>query len=579
MKNINSIFRDGLNLVFIMFMLSTFSCKDEDLGAFTPSEPDLSLSSGDVNIPKEGDTLIINVSSNLPWRAKSDASWVSLDSASGLGSGSFVANVSKNNTTEQRQAQITAWITDDYQKNFTIVQAPGDAPQVIEQHFYVKVAGSGDGSSWASSTTLDNALSQIEDEGAIIHIAAGTYTPTVAITGGDPTSNADLTFEIKNNTTLIGGYPADASEGAVANSVVNTSVLSGDLGGGQNSKHVVTITAPLIDEQKVSLQGLTIKDGNASVSGTISINSVSYPNNYAGGLIVAKSIVELKGCTISDNKASSHGVGIYAFSGAELTMDQCLVQANVGATSNGAGMYLNGASSTINNSVFQNNETDGVAGAIQAYSSKLYMYNSTIANNKSGVQGTAGRRAGGLYVRNSSNCLLVNCTLYGNTATGNGGAITTYSSSTVDVVSSTITANSGAGGGINTPSGNTVTFYNSIVSGNTLADGSGASDVIGAVAHKSGIEGTKIYDVDGVEQPGLAFDFSTMLGTLASNGGDTQTCTLIGSNNPAKTEGLSITALEVLGATFIPVIPTDIIINDQTGTSRANKTYMGASVK
>jgi len=87
-----------------------------------------------------------------------------------------------------------------------------------------------------------------------------------------------------------------------------------------------------------------------------------------------------------------------------------------------------------------------------------------------------------------------------------------------------------------------------------------------------------VYDGDGNEIAGLTFDYSTMLGELQDNGGNTKTCMLIGDNNPATNNGMNVTELYVVASKYSPVIPEDVISLDQVGESRENKQCIGAVV-
>lgn len=578
-KNIIPLYR----ILFYFFIVGVFfSCKEEDLGNFTSEDPQMSVGVEEIAVPKEGGTYNIDVTSNLPWRVKADAEWVDFDNLSGLETGKFSCTVAKNIITEQRIATITAWVTKDYKKEIQIIQAAGDPPPSTKTNWYVKMNGTGDGTSWASATDIDSALELIENDGDIIHIAAGTYTPSVIVSGGDPSAEGDKTFEIKRNITVIGGYPANATEGAESDPSANITELNGKLTGGGNACHVVTVTAMVVDGQKVQLQGLMIKNGNAASSGNVLINGINYPRNYAGGLIVAKSKIELTDCIISDNKATGHGVGIYVFSSASINMEKCIIQNNLGATSNGGGMYLNGGEAFINNSSILNNEVDGVGGAMQVYgSSKLYIYNSTIANNVAGTN-SAGRAAGGIYLRNKSVGVLMNCTLYGNVASGNGGAISTHDNVIFDIINTTIAGNTCGvdakygGGGIYNYSNCTINLHNTIASGNTK-DGA-ANDLANTISTKYTVVSDKVYDGDQIEISGVVFDPTTMLGTLSDNGGYTKTCKLEGIDNPATTYGMSTTELAVFGSLLYPIIEEDFITVDQRGVSRTGKKCIGAYV-
>lgn len=451
---------------------------------------------------------------------------------------------------------------------------------MAQTSYYVKPASSGlaNGSSWINATTLSGALST-SVSGDVIHIAAGTYVPTVKITNG--TDDLDMTFEIKNNIKLIGGYPANPSVNDNP-SASNKSILSGEIVAGYKAYHVVAITAPVEDGKKVILEGLTIKNGQAFGTATyVTINTIKYYRNQGGALTVAKSIVELNACNVSDNSSLGHTPGIYMFSDANVSINNSLLQNNIG--SGNAGAIWNEASTLyVNNSSILANKIVGVGAGMQLItSSKNYIYNTTIANNIVGMNGETSRSGAGVYVRNGSVATFVNCTIYGNEGSGLGGGLCTHGTggTTINLINTTISKNkaSNGGGGVYNNADCSINAYNSIVAHN-LGKLNADFEIGGvAILKKHSIVGDTVYDNSGSKIVGKSFDFSTQLDTLANNGGTTHTCKLLmaAEVNPAKTLGMTTSALGALGATFIPAIPTNVITHDQLGNLRAEN-FMGA---
>ena len=578
-----------------------FACKEEiELGSFVPKDPNLVFSPENLSISKKDSAYEIAITSNLPWRVKSNVEWITIDDAtiSGMETDSKIKiNVRKNPTILVRTGSIKVWITNDYEKTFVITQAAGDPPPIIKKNVYVKEGGVGDGSTWANATSLDAALAQDLASGDFIHIAAGTYKPTVLVTGGSAGNDGDKTFELKKNISIIGGYPANASNGAISDPSANITILDGD----NKSNHVIIVTAPVEENQKVFIKGVTVKNGNTAASGGVNINGIEYGKNFGGGLIAGKSTVELNYCVFSDNTAVSGGGAIYSFDGATLVLNNTVLKNNKTTASggNGGAIFIFGNSKLfINNSTISNNGAGGFAGALYAYTGTFHMYNTTVDGNGAvGVGSTvAGKAYGGVYLREGTG-ELVNCTIYGNTSSNIGGGVGAYGTAsvpaTLTIISSTITGNrikhataKGAGVYINAVAANaTVNIYNSIVSGNTAGPTGteNVSDVDGAVGFawtkKYSAVTNQVFDNNGIAVAGATFDFATMLGTLANNGGETNTCLLSGSNNQGKANGMSTGDLTTLGNSFTPVIPSEIITRDQTGLSRSGKLYIGACVK
>jgi len=114
-----------------------------------------------------------------------------------------------------------------------------------QTNYYAKpvVSGLENGSSWADATTLSSVLSA-SVSGDIIH----TYIPEVLITTG--CDDLDMTFEIKNNVTMIGAAnPGVQDQPAVE----NKTILGGKIAEDYNVYHVVAVTAFAENGKKISL--------------------------------------------------------------------------------------------------------------------------------------------------------------------------------------------------------------------------------------------------------------------------------------------------------------------------------------
>lgn len=583
-------------LILGLIVIGAFSCVEEDLGSFKPKDPNMVFGDADtVYVSKDAADYKVMLTSNLPWRVKSDAEWVTVNTKQGLESDSVSFSIAKNPTTSVRTARLTAWITQEYENVIIIKQEAGDPLPDISNDYYVKVDGSAtnDGLSWETATTLDNALALAETKDQI-HIAAGTYNPTVVATGGNAASPGDLTFEIKKNITLTGGYPANATTGATADPALHVTTLSGNMSG-QFAYHVITVTAPVEEGLKIKFENINITGGKSAANGTanLSINGLNYPRLNGGAGVIARAVVEFVNCRIHENKADYHTPGFYIFSGAQVTFINCSLDKNTGTSAsgaNGGAIWNDGSTVYFINSAVSYNGNSGVGGGIYAYNasvpSKTYMFNTTLDNNY------AAHKAG-YYGRENSVGLMVNCTVYGNNsthATNSGAGICLYANATTtrfDIISSTITGNVSVGtadpsGGIRVNDANcTLNIHNSIVSGNLGGGNVGDIYAPAAVNYNktySVISGS-VYDGSGNVVSGQAFDPATMIGAFANNGGVGYTCLLTGSPNPAETLGMTSAQLLTLGLNFEPAISDDVTTFDQLGKTRVGKTSIGACVK
>lgn len=401
----------GLLLFLSIFLALMNACSENlDIASFDPETPEYSLEGGDVSVPKEGGDFTVNVKSNLPWRAKTSTDWITMKSESGMGDGTFTFTAGRNRTVDERIGEIIVWVTDDEQKSIKIIQAPSEVSDLVN-HYYVKTTGTdaNDGLSWATPTTLSNAIDMMAP-GDYIHIAAGTYIPTNKVSGGS--QDADITFEIHSNVTIIGGYPANAAEGAVSDPENNETILSGD----KKYYHTVTVTAPVESGNKVTIQNLSIKNGlaGASTAGTININGAVYRRSYAGGMMIGKSVVDVIGCKISENESQQHAAGIYVFAGANVSFVDSDITNNKGILegSNGGGIFVESATVYMTNcNITGNTVWGGVGGGIYTYSADtntyLYLSNSTVAHNSTNAGPNTTRRGGGFYAREFSRVQIV----------------------------------------------------------------------------------------------------------------------------------------------------------------------------
>jgi hypothetical protein len=584
-------------LVLLLSMLFSGCEKEIDLESFTPTDPNMSLANDQLSVDKTEAIYKVGVTSNLPWRAKSNDAWITIIDGTDAGptakENMMSIKVAKNPTILPRSGTISVWITDKYQKTLTINQAAGDPPPIIKRNVYCKVGATGDGSSWLTPMSLSAAFALNLDAGDIIHIAAGTYNPENIVSGATGSAAADKTFEIKQNIVVIGGYPANATTGAVANPALNTTILDGN----NTANHVITVAAPTAANQQVTITGITIQKGNTSVTtSSTTINGLAYSKTNGGGIIIGKAVLELNKCIITDNTGWAGGAGIYAFTNATVTLRESVLKNNTisSTAANGGGMMFEKQSNLyVYDSNISANGAGSFAGALYQYTGAFHIYNSTINGNGAGFvgSGTTGKAYGGIYLREGTG-EIVNSTIHGNTASNIGGAIgvfgTAAAPANLQVISCTITGNrvkstSASGGGIYLNAADvTVNIYNSIISGNTKgATGvETVSDMDGIAAasytKKSSIIGAQVFDANGLALSGVTFDPVSMLGSLSNNGGVTLTVKLLGASNPATTNGMTASQLTTLGSALGTPVPASIITLDQIGGSRTSKAYIGA---
>lgn len=232
---------------------------------------------------------------------------------------------------------------------------------------YVKVGGTGDGSSWEQATgdvaqamvlakATDNARKDV-------WIAAGTYQPTTKLS-------------IPDSVNVFGGFAGnetDVNQRAMAPEegpwdFLNETVIDGANNGGN-----MVINMNNNYDMPTAIDGLTIKNGNASAGGGLQVR--------ANGIV--------RNCKIIENKATNNGAGINA-TGSKIL--NCYVAHNTNS-GNGGGIYVNAGKG-------QKAQIEGCEIA----------YNSATTGAGMRVQGKGKVRVNA-------------CFIYANSSSGNGGAI------------------------------------------------------------------------------------------------------------------------------------------------------------
>lgn len=120
---------------------------------------------------------------------------------------------------------------------------------LYSQVYYVKVDGTGDGSSWEKAMSGDDFTNLLPEAPlqSVFYLAAGTYTPT---------ASSSKTFYINNSVTIIGGFPQDAKRGDVSKPDENVTCMT-------YAKEASGSPIFIFSKGSISfnLKGVTIKDG------------------------------------------------------------------------------------------------------------------------------------------------------------------------------------------------------------------------------------------------------------------------------------------------------------------------------
>lgn len=305
-----------------------------------------------------------------------------------------------------------------------------------------------------------------------IHIAKGTYKPT-------SDTNRDSAFAILNsNIKLLGGYP---SGGGPRNPSANPVYLDGNIGDpgtyDDNSVHVVVITDIANNNDSLVLDGLTIRNGNASgYNYTYGVNEVS--GIHGGGISVSRVYMQdnakfvIRQCAFVNNRAGFGG-GMVCWL-ASPTLNTVTFTGNA-AGIDGGGMHNSSCSPTLINTSFSGNSAQSRGGGMfndMASPNLTYVVFNVNTVSDYGPGSLLG--GGGMY-NNISSPILTHVTFTGNTAgINNGGGMCNYiaSPTLTDVA---FTGNhAGIGGGMYNLSSSPI-LTNGQFTGNTATQPDGSS--------------------------------------------------------------------------------------------------------
>ncbi len=301
---------------------------------------------------------------------------------------------------------------------------------------------------------------------------------------------------------------------------------------GTNSGTVVTIDGGGGSPLPVTLSDLTIENGSASGDG--------------GGVKSTNAALTVDDATFSSNAAGSAGGGgaIAAYSGGTLTIENSTFSGNSAAAGGAIGV---GGTLVVEDSTFANNSSNPEGGGAIDLEGPGTVLRSTFTGNSS-ASGNVGSVGGGIYVGGSA-LLVADSTFAGNSA-DYGGALATGGSITVE--SSTFTGNSAGSGGAAIASGNlNVLFAADLFAKQT----SGANCWFSGSPVAGSTDAGYNVDDDGTcalsAADHSAPDSSAIddyLGSLADNGGPTETVALLKKPNPATSA--ADPALAVVPPTF-----------------------------
>jgi hypothetical protein len=460
---------------------------------------------------------------------------------------------------------------------FLVVLAPTAGAQGTTWYAAPTAQGTGDCSSTANACPLQTALDDAAS-GDTIDLASGTYEDS----------------DYSDDTSVTIAAEPDAFPTLV----------------GTDSGTVLTVGS----SASTTVTGVTVSGGEAqgiSNSGTLTLDSSTVTNNNpdggnGGGIYDSPTgTLTIDGCTISDNSADNGG-GIYEDNnnnlspGPTVTIEGSDIEDN-STTGSGGGIYNIFGSLQITNSTIDDNYADGTGGGMLS-DGVVYLDSSTVSDND--AEGGGGGLTGGFG-------WIVDSTFAYNTSTassdsGAGGGAILEGSVHMWVVSSTFIGNSADGGlgntfygqGVQGPPGQTGTI---ILAASIVAAGPSAQRVCAEICPDDRTGGARPaavateeagttecagsvqddgYNVDDDGSCDLTWTDGSVsaspaindyLGTLADNGGPTETSALLFSPlTPTADPNPALAAVPgsfSVPVDFIPAI-TPCSLTDQRGALR-----------
>lgn len=284
---------------------------------------------------------------------------------------------------------------------------------------YVKVGGTGDGSSWGNASgDLQKMIDELAavDASGEVWVAAGEYRPTTQIIDGVQYA---ASFRMRDGINVYGGFAgtetskADRLKGDMPWIYTNETILLGaDYENGtatwannqwnvtSSSRHVVWF-APMAGEEDFKyttvLDGVTIKGGAANGGEGLA----DFATDKGGGVYMGLNAT-LQNSVITENTADDNGGGVFVNAGRVVS---CLIYNN-SATANGGGVFVSGAGLVNRSMVTENSAKNGSGVYLDKNSAEypeeyLILSTSVISNNTALVNGAVYCNAGGVLLQNT----------------------------------------------------------------------------------------------------------------------------------------------------------------------------------
>jgi hypothetical protein len=360
----------------------------------------------------------------------------------------------------------------------------------------VDATGANTGASWADAFTSLQAALAVTGSGEI-WVAEGIYTPT---------SDTDRTasFALKNCVALYGGFAGGETERDQRDWVAHPAILSGELGGGNFSYHVVTSrdtdATAILDGFTVTRSGgedcedfigpcpeeslgagLYNANGSPTLANlVIANNGLSSEGGRGGGLYSAAGNPTLTQVAFVENQIfNGIGGGMYIAAG-NPTLTHVTFILNGGLDSSGGGLFVEQGSPTLTDVTFTDNFAAG-AGALANVNGILTMTNITFTRNSGEFFAGAVSNGGELVLTNGR---FINNGGHTGGGMANHGRVVLTNVAFAGNIALAIWEGDGQGGGLH--NGGSAVLNNVTFSGNS------AANVGGGIYNSGSISATNV---------------------------------------------------------------------------------------
>lgn len=258
----------------------------------------------------------------------------------------------------------------------TILKSEAPCPAGGILYVNRNATGNNSGISWLNAmTSLKSALASTCPGITQIWVVKGTYKPTT-------NTSRDSAFTMRNNLAIYGGFTGTETSLNQRNIRINATILSGDIGvansNADNSYNVVRNLYNGLNSTAI-LDGVIVTGGNGNGSGF---------GSYGAGIVNVNSTPSFFNCSITGNNAAIYGGGMYNNGTSPLVVNTIFA----GNTAQyGGGLYNESAATKLINCSFSGNLAFAEGGAISTYGAVVpEITNSILWGNSSGIRNAGG---------------------------------------------------------------------------------------------------------------------------------------------------------------------------------------------